>query len=169
MFLKSNGCISNKNTLHYCSFVACACKLTLLFSVVFCLGRVVRRFDCRPDRTWTPSQWRHAVTETCCFWQDLRVLLVRLAQELILWHRQGQSCCYQLPVLPHIAVCGTGDCLDGDQDNIAVIWDVVSCGLVHVYRAGASTTMCSRVGCVKFVELLLPWRWMQDLDVNLIV
>ena len=82
------------------------------------------------------------------------VLLVRLAQELmILWRRQGQSC-YQLPVLPHIAISGIGDCLDEEQDNIAVTWDVVSCGLVHRYRAGAGTAMCSRVGCVRFVELL---------------
>jgi hypothetical protein len=169
MFVKSNGRIPDKNTLRYCLFVACACELTLLFSVVFCLGRFVRRFDFRPDRTWTPRQWRHAVTGTCWFWQDVRVLLVRLAQELILWRRQGQSCCYQLLVLPHTAVCGTWDCLDGEQDNIAVIWDVVSWGLVHRYMAGACTAMCSRVGCVKFVELFLPWRWKQDLDVNLIV
>ena len=170
MFVKSNWCIPDKSTLHNCSVVAYACELiTLLFSVVFCPGRFVRRFDCRLDRTWTPSQWRHAVTETCRFWQDVLIFLVSSAQDLrILWCRQGQSFCYQLPVLPHIAVCGTGVCLDGEQGNIAVMWDVVSCGLVHRYRAGASTALCSRMGCVKFVELLLPWRWKQDLDINLI-
>jgi hypothetical protein len=65
--VKSNGCIPDKNTLHY-PFVACACELiTLLFSFVFCLDKFVLRFDCRLDRTSTPSQWRHAVTETCVF------------------------------------------------------------------------------------------------------
>jgi hypothetical protein len=82
-----------------------------------------------------------------CSDRDVCVLLVRLVQELrVLWRRQGQSCCYLLPAPPHIAVCDTGDCLDGEQDNTAVIWDVVSCGLVHRCRAGGGTAMCSRVG-----------------------
>jgi hypothetical protein len=51
------------------------------------------------------------------------------------------------PVLPHIVVCGTGVCMGGELGSIAVIWDVLSCGLVHRY---------SRGGCMKFVELLLP-------------
>jgi hypothetical protein len=87
MFVKSNWCIPDKSTLHYCSVVACACELiTLLFSVVFCPSRFVRRFDCRLDRTWTPSQWRHAVTEMCRFWQAVLILLVSSAQD---WGSSG--------------------------------------------------------------------------------
>ena len=54
----------------------CECELVQLFSLVFCMGRAVHKFDFRIVTKETPNKWRslcknlrHAVTEVhVCDW-----------------------------------------------------------------------------------------------------
>jgi len=58
LFVNYSRCIPVKNILGRSSLVFCGCEITELVYVVFCVVRVVHKFDFRLAMNETPNIWR---------------------------------------------------------------------------------------------------------------
>ena len=77
LFTTSNRCIPVKNTLGWSAVVFCACETMQLFSVMFYVGRTVRKSDFKLFIHETRNKWRAverrpSSDRESCFWQGRR-------------------------------------------------------------------------------------------------
>jgi hypothetical protein len=74
----SNRSIPFKNTSGRSAVVTCACEITKLFAVAFCVVTVLLKFDFKLVIDGRPNKWRSAEGRSCsdensCFWHELYV------------------------------------------------------------------------------------------------
>jgi hypothetical protein len=118
LLVASNRCIPVKNTLDWRADAYCACKITRLFSVLFCELIAVHKFDFRLVIKETPNKRRPEEKGSCsdkesCFlhnlyvvpgsWRDCRGTLQMLCRSAALsWVKDGTSATFGSFIVPCI-------------------------------------------------------------------
>jgi hypothetical protein len=96
LFVTSNRCIRLRSTYGWSVIMFCAFELIQLFCVVFCVFRLLYKFDFRLVVNETANKWRPAERRSCneihVFWQDLYDSPDRLTECEVTAHTVQVSC-----------------------------------------------------------------------------